>query len=353
MNLERAPGPSTESSRLQYFTCSLFYAILGRFKVELDLRVQSFLPNQPVVQESSAKTVAGHEKRIDEGAMKIINSILEMQRVADKLRRLGRSIGLVPTMGYLHEGHLSLARIARGESNVVVVSIFVNPTQFAPNEDLDAYPRDLERDESLCRDEGVDIVFYPKVEEMYQPGNSVCVTEDRLSLGLCGCSRPSHFQGVCTVVAKLFNIVQPDVAVFGKKDYQQLRVLEQMTKDLNFPVKIISGPIMREEDGLAMSSRNGYLSSEERAQAPDINQALQRAQDMYAEGERDAQKIQRAIVTLIEQIPMAKIDYVEIVDERTLEPLAGRILTRTLVAVAVYLGKTRLIDNVVLGDQIG
>ena len=280
--------------------------------------------------------------------MKVIESIPKMQRTAAEMRREGRKIGFVPTMGYLHEGHLSLVRIAREKSDVLVVSIFVNPTQFAPNEDLDSYPRDFERDERLCREEGVDIVFYPAAEEMYLPDNSVYVTEDRLSLGLCGSTRPTHFRGVCTVVAKLFNIVQPDLAVFGQKDYQQLRVIRQMTQDLNFPLEVIGGPIVREEDGLAMSSRNKHLSPEERSQALAVNRSLQRAQDLYESGETDARIIRQAVVAVIEQSPLAKIDYVEVVDERTLEPVCGPIRSLALIAVAVYFGGTRLIDNRIL-----
>ncbi len=240
---------------------------------------------------------------------------------------------------------MSLVRIARRESDIVVVSIFVNPTQFAPSEDLDSYPRDLERDLGICRAEGVDIVFCPYAGEMYLPQNSVHVAEERISRGLCGRTRPTHFQGVCTVVAKLFNTVQPDLAVFGEKDYQQLRILQQMTQDLNFPVQIISGPIVREEDGLAMSSRNKYLSPEERAQALVINRALERAQELAASGENDARSIRQAVVSIIEQSPLAAIDYVEIVDERTFEPVKGPINSLVLIAVAIYFGKTRLIDN--------
>ena len=281
--------------------------------------------------------------------MDILRTPADMQQRARELRAAGRRIGFVPTMGFLHEGHLSLMHLARRHSDVVVVSIFVNPTQFAPNEDLDKYPRDFARDEALCRQAGADIVFYPEARDMYAPNASVYVVEESLSRGLCGASRPGHFRGVCTVVAKLFNMVLPDVAVFGEKDAQQLRIIERMVRDLNFPVRILRGPTVREPDGLAMSSRNGYLSRDERKQAGLLKRALDKAALMYSELDmRDAKKIKESIVKVILHGPDARVDYVEIVDDRTLEPVET-IDRRCLIALAVYVGKTRLIDNLVIG----
>lgn len=270
-----------------------------------------------------------------------------MQREALDLRRAGRRIGLVPTMGALHEGHLSLVRLAREHADVVVVSIFVNPTQFGPAEDLAKYPRDFERDEKRCREAGADIVFYPSAGDVYAPGHSAWVSEDKLSAGLCGRSRPGHFRGVCTVVAKLFNLVLPDVAVFGEKDGQQLRVIERMVRDLNFPVRIVRGPTVREPDGLAMSSRNRFLSPDERRQALCLRRALDRAEELYRGGERGADRIAAAMHDVIAREPAARADYVEIVDDATLEPVT-RLERPALVALAVFVGKTRLIDNTVL-----
>jgi pantoate--beta-alanine ligase len=272
-----------------------------------------------------------------------------MQSRAREWRKAGRTIGFVPTMGFLHEGHLSLVRLAREYADVVVVSIFVNPTQFGPNEDLDAYPRDFERDEALCREEGVDAVFYPSAEEMYSDNASVYVNDDQLTKTLCGAKRPGHFQGVLTVVAKLFNIVLPDVAVFGQKDAQQLRVIEQMVADLNFPLRVVPGPIVREADGLAMSSRNKYLSVAQRKEALCLRRALDAAEALYGEGESDAVRIKQAMRDLIEPVTEAEIDYIELVDWTTLEPVA-RIEGTTLIALAVQVGPARLIDNALLKD---
>ncbi|MDZ8117162.1 pantoate--beta-alanine ligase [Pontiella agarivorans] len=279
--------------------------------------------------------------------MKIIESPREMQQTALELKRAGKTIGFVPTMGFLHEGHLSLIEAARSQCDVLVVSIFVNPAQFGPNEDLDAYPRDFERDESLCVEEGVDILFYPEGEGMYASDASCWVDETRLSVGLCGGSRPGHFRGVCTVVAKLFNLVQPDRAVFGEKDAQQLRVIERMVRDLNFPVKIIRGPIVREPDGLAMSSRNRYLNAEQRRQALCLKQALDLAESLVAEGDRSVESIRQQMRVLIGTVSGAEIDYIEFVDDVTMAPVEV-IESETLVALAVKIGATRLIDNMVL-----
>ena len=280
--------------------------------------------------------------------MQIIRSPAEIQKTVLALRAQGARIGFVPTMGYLHEGHSSLLRLARRDADILVVSIFVNPTQFGPGEDFSEYPRDFQRDEDLCRREATDLLFFPSVTDMYPADSSVFVTEEKLSHGLCGAARPGHFRGVCTVVAKLFNIVQPDIAVFGEKDGQQLRIIERMVRDLNFPVRIIRGPTLREWDGLAMSSRNLYLSPEERKQALCLRRALDRAEGLYRQGERKVDRIVAAMGMVIRHSPAARIDYVEIVDDLSLETVEV-IEKPCLVALAVFLGKTRLIDNMVLG----
>jgi pantoate--beta-alanine ligase len=279
--------------------------------------------------------------------MEIIRTPEAMQQRALDVKRQGKRIGFVPTMGFLHEGHLSLMRLARNRCDVLVVSIFVNPAQFGPNEDLSAYPRDFERDEQLCERAAVDIVFYPEPGAMYAADASVWVDEVKLSAGLCGAARPGHFRGVCTVVAKLFNVVQPDLAVFGEKDAQQLRIIERMVRDLNIPVTIVRGPIVREADGLAMSSRNKYLSVTQRANALCLQRALQRAQSLVAKGERTAAVIGQAMRELIEGVPEAAIDYIEFVEDQTLAPV-DCIEGRILVALAVKIGSTRLIDNALL-----
>ncbi len=279
--------------------------------------------------------------------MKIIQSPKEMQEHALELKRAGRLIGFVPTMGFLHEGHLSLMRIAREQCDVLVVSIFVNPAQFGPNEDLDAYPRDFERDESLCDGEGVDIVFYPEPANMYADDTSVWVDEESLSNVLCGASRAGHFRGVCTVVAKLFNLVQPDLAVFGEKDAQQLRIIERMVRDLNFPVRIVRGPIVREPDGLAMSSRNKYLSDAQRANALCLKRSLELVREIMDAGEQDVDSLKQAVNRLIAGVPDANIEYIEFVDDASLVPVE-RIEGCVLVAIAVKIGTTRLIDNAVV-----
>lgn len=279
--------------------------------------------------------------------MEIIHTPDVMQQHALELKRSGQVVGFVPTMGFLHEGHLSLMRLAREKCDVLVVSIFVNPTQFAPNEDLDAYPRDFERDEMLCENESVDIVFYPEPENMYSDDASVWVDEESLSGVLCGASRPGHFRGVCTVVAKLFNIVQPDLAVFGEKDAQQLRIIERMVRDLNFPVTITRGPIVRETDGLAMSSRNKYLSESQRENALCLRRALDCAQALVEDGERDVAVIKQAMLDLIGGVRNAVVDYIEFVDDGTLDKVE-LVRNKTLVAIAVRIGSTRLIDNMVM-----
>jgi pantoate--beta-alanine ligase len=278
--------------------------------------------------------------------MKIINTPVEMQQVTQTLRRAGKRIGFVPTMGYLHTGHLSLVQIARENADSVVASIFVNPAQFGPNEDLSAYPRDFARDEKLCREAGVDWLFYPTPENVYLSGHSIWIDEESLSGVLCGASRPGHFRGVCTVVAKLLNMVLPDFMVLGEKDAQQLRVLRRMVRDLNFPVEIISGPTVREVDGLAMSSRNKYLTPTERKEAVCLFQSLEIARALFAAGERNAEKIKATMYTVIEKTS-GQIDYIELVDNETLQ-VVKIIEKQVLVALAVKFSGARLIDNVVL-----
>ena len=284
--------------------------------------------------------------------MEIVDKIPELREKISAFKDKGKSVGFVPTMGYLHEGHLSLVRKAKEENDVVVVSIFVNPTQFAPGEDFERYPRDVERDRALLEKEGVDVLFIPSVEEMYPGGFSTYVEVLNLTEGLCGAKRPGHFRGVTTVVAKLLNIVMPDKAYFGKKDYQQLKVIERMVKDLNFPVKIVGCPIVREPDGLAMSSRNVYLSLEERKAATILYRSLLLAKEYYEKGGRDAEELKEKIVSFISAEPLVKkIDYVEIVDGETLNPVE-KLYPGVLVALAVFVGNARLIDNWVVGEEL-
>ncbi len=279
--------------------------------------------------------------------MKVINTISQMRAWRQAQNSSGFSVGFVPTMGYLHEGHLSLIREAKKHAQKIVVSIYVNPTQFAPGEDLDAYPRDFKRDEQLCAAEGVDAVFYPSGEEMYLPQHKTFVVTEHLAEKLCGRSRPTHFRGVTTIVAKLFNIVQPQVAVFGQKDAQQAIIIRRMVEDLNFPVQIVTAPIVREADGLAMSSRNKYLSDKERQEAVFISRSLQLAREAFANGTRDLASIRRQMETLLRENTSARIDYIEFTDAETLgEPKPRE--APVLLAMAAYFGKTRLIDNTIL-----
>ena len=280
--------------------------------------------------------------------MRIIASPSEMQAWALQLRCDGRRIGLVPTMGFLHEGHLSLIRIARRHSDVVVVSLFVNPAQFGPTEDFNDYPRDPERDVELCGAEGVEVVFSPDASDMYCPDHSTNVEETSLSSRLCGPARPGHFRGVATVVAKLFNLIQPTVAVFGRKDYQQALVIGRMVRDLDFPVRIVTAPTVRESDGLAMSSRNRYLSPEDRSRAAEIVGALRRAEELHASGTKNAGSLRRAVTRHLGRAGLDP-EYVETVDAVTLEPVET-VERPTLLALAVRVGRTRLIDNTVLGS---
>ncbi len=277
--------------------------------------------------------------------MRIIHSVDEMQQIANKYRSWDKSIGFVPTMGYLHEGHLSLVRKAKEDNDVVFVSIFVNPLQFAPNEDLDKYPRDLKRDEELLEKEGVDFVFYPAVEEMYPDGFQTYVEVEKLTKVLEGKSRPTHFKGVTTVVLKLFNITKPHKAYFGKKDAQQLIVIKRMVKDLNLDIEIVGMPIVREEDGLAMSSRNKYLNEEERKQAVCLYKSLKKAEELINSGETNADKIIGEMKRVIDNYPLAEIDYISINRLSDLEELKTIEKGNTLVSLAVRIGQTRLIDN--------
>lgn len=283
--------------------------------------------------------------------MKIITSVQEMQQAALMLKRQGRRIAFVPTMGFLHEGHASLLREGRRQGDVLVLSIFVNPTQFGPNEDLDRYPRNLEGDCALAEACGTDIVFAPTAREMYPPGFQTTVSLGPLTAPLCGASRPGHFNGVAVVVTKLFGIVQPDIALFGKKDFQQLAVIRQMTADLNLAVEIVGMPIVREADGLAMSSRNSYLSAGERQQALCLYRALLAARELFGQGETSVERLLAAARARIEESPAAVIDYLELRDGVTLEP-AATAGAGTLLALAVKIGSTRLIDNTVLGDDL-
>ncbi len=277
--------------------------------------------------------------------MRIIYDAKEMQGIADKYREWGKTIGFVPTMGYLHEGHLSLVRQAKKDNDVVFVSIFVNPLQFAPNEDFDRYPRDLKRDEGLLEKEGVDFLFYPSVEDMYPKGFQTYVEVEKLTKVLEGKSRPTHFRGVTTVVAKLFNITKPHRAYFGKKDAQQLIVIKRMVEDLNMDIEIIGMPIVREEDGLAMSSRNKYLKDEERAQAVCLYKALKRAEELISGGEESADVVVNEMRKVIEGYPLAEIDYISVNRISDLEELKRIEKGNTLVSLAVRIGNTRLIDN--------
>lgn len=279
--------------------------------------------------------------------MQIAYTIKEVREQVKAWKKEGLTVGLVPTMGYLHEGHASLIKKAVEDNDRVVTSIFVNPTQFAPTEDLESYPRDLEKDSRLCESLGVNLIFHPEPEEMYAPDFCTWVDMDVLSKTLCGKSRPIHFRGVCTVVSKLFNIVTPDRAYFGQKDAQQLAIIRRMVRDLNMDIEIVGCPIVREEDGLAKSSRNTYLNEEERKAALVLSQSIFLGQKMVREGETDAAKIKAAMTEKIQSEPLARIDYVEIVDGLSMQPV-DTVKSQTLAAIAVYIGKTRLIDNFIV-----
>lgn len=276
--------------------------------------------------------------------MKVVHTIAEVREIVKTWRKDGKSVGFVPTMGYLHEGHQSLIDCSVKENDKTVVSIFVNPMQFGVNEDLDSYPRDLQRDSKLCETSGADLIFNPESSEMYKDGFSSFVDMSVLTEDLCGKSRPVHFRGVCTVVTKLFNIVKPDRAYFGEKDAQQLAVIRHMVDDLNMDIEIIGCPIVRENDGLAKSSRNTYLSEEERKASLILSKTIKLGREMAKNGEKDCKKIIDAMKQNIETEKLAKIDYVKIVDAFTMQPVE-KIEEPILCAIAVYIGKTRLIDN--------
>jgi pantoate--beta-alanine ligase len=279
--------------------------------------------------------------------MKTINSISGMRKKALKWKQEGLSVALVPTMGFFHEGHLSLMRMAKSKADLVVVSLFVNPAQFGPNEDLSRYPRDFERDSKLAERQGVGCLFCPGAGDIYPPGFQTWVRVEGLGQGLCGASRPEHFRGVATIVAKLLIIVQPDMAIFGQKDFQQLQVIRRMVRDLNIPVNIIAHPIVREPDGLAMSSRNTYLDAKERESALSLFQALRLAEKMVANGCRSGPEVIQAIRNHIQSFDNTKIDYIFLGDPESLEE-CQEIVGGALLALAVWIGKTRLIDNTLL-----
>ena len=280
--------------------------------------------------------------------MQVVRKIKEMQEISDQLRHEGKRIGLVPTMGYLHEAHLSLVRKAKGSCDVVVASIFVNPTQFGPGEDFKRYPRDEEGDKTKLEAEGVGFLFIPEINDMFPSGYQTYVDVTEVSTGLCGDFRPGHFRGVATVVAKLFNIVKPHAAVFGEKDYQQLIVIKKMVKDLDFDLEIIPGILVREEDGLAMSSRNAYLSPEERRRALILYRSLTKGRDLFTSGERKASVLLRTVKESIESVDGVSLQYVEIRDAETFQKIEN-VNKPFVMAVAAAVGKTRLIDNMIIG----
>ena len=274
----------------------------------------------------------------------VIKTVREVREHVRAWRNEGLNVGLVPTMGFLHEGHRGLIERAVAENDRVVVSVFINPIQFAPNEDLESYPRDIEADRALCTDAGAAMIFNPEPAEMYPQGFCTAVDMNGLKFELCGKSRPIHFSGVCTVVTKLFNIVGPDRAYFGQKDAQQLAIIRRMVRDLNMPLEVVGCPIVREEDGLAKSSRNTYLNEQERAAALILSKTIFLGQKLVDEGERDAKKLIAAMEANIATEPLARIDYVDVVDAENIERI-DRLEGEVLVAMAVYIGKTRLIDN--------
>lgn len=285
------------------------------------------------------------------GNLKVIESAKAMQSHCEQFRLAGKKISFVPTMGYFHEGHLSLMKEARRIADHVVVSIYVNPTQFGPKEDFSKYPRDFDRDEDMAKSVGVDVIFFPSNQDMYPEGYQTYVNVEKVTENLCGLSRPGHFRGVTTVCCKLFNIMKPHSAVFGRKDFQQLAAIKRMVTDLNMDLEIVGMPTFREPDGLAMSSRNVYLSKEERTSALTLVSSLKTAQKLYAEGERNAVKIIRQAEKLITSAPFTAIDYIKICDAATLEDVL-EIKGEVVMALAVKVGKTRLIDNSVLGEKL-
>lgn len=281
--------------------------------------------------------------------MEIFKNLRHLQNTIKTIKMGGKSIGFVPTMGYLHEGHLTLVREARKRSDIVVVSIFVNPLQFGPKEDFSRYPRDIERDKKMLMEEGTDILFLPEVLDMYSDDFQTYVEVTKVTKTLCGASRPGHFRGVATVVLKLFNAVKPDYAFFGEKDFQQLVTIKRMVEDLNLDIEIVGVPIVREPDGLAMSSRNSYLNEKERESALCLYKAIQRAKELVSKGERDVKVILSEVTNVVKNTPLTKIDYVKLCNPKTLEYIEdGVLVDKTLLALAVFVGNTRLIDNTIL-----
>jgi pantoate--beta-alanine ligase len=278
--------------------------------------------------------------------MKVIETIKEMKELAFQARGAGKIITFVPTMGYFHEGHLSLMREGRKRGDLLIVSLFVNPTQFGPSEDYKNYPRDFERDGKMAQEVGVDILFTPEAMEMYPPDHQTIVRVEKVTQNLCGKSRPTHFQGVTTVVLMLFEIVMPHVAIFGEKDYQQLVTIQQMVRDLHMSVEVLGMPTVREADGLAMSSRNTYLLPEERKAALSLHRSLQKAKELLQKGERKADRIIHEVRGILQSEPLVRVDYAQICDAYTLQDI-DRIEGDVVIALAAYLGKTRLIDNLV------
>lgn len=279
--------------------------------------------------------------------MQVINDLQQMQQLALDWRAQGDRIALVPTMGYLHQGHLSLMEHGRTQADRLVVSIFVNPTQFGPQEDLERYPRNFQQDCQLAQQVGVDVIFAPDAADMYPPGYQTYVTVENVTRGLCGASRPTHFRGVATVVLKLFNLVQPHIAVFGEKDYQQLITVQRLAADLNLPVQVVGQPLVREADGLALSSRNVYLSPAERLSALKLSQTLSRARDLVLAGERSRDDLLAALTPLLHSDPAIRVDYLALVDNQTLEEIS-QISGPARLAIAAWVGSTRLIDNILL-----
>lgn len=280
--------------------------------------------------------------------MQTIKSVSEMQSQVFGLRKQGRKIGLVPTMGALHAGHLSLIRLAREKCDVLIVTIFVNPTQFGPSEDLDRYPQTFENDSKMCVEEGVDIIFCPPREEIYPADFSTYIVEERIGKSLCGVSRPGHFRGVCTVVAKLFNICLPDVAVFGQKDAQQTAIIKRMVRDLNFNIEVVSAPTVREPDGLAMSSRNVYLNTQQREEALKMYRALRAGKTLAEEGITQVDRIEAEVTHYLRGGRRLRVIYVATVNRDTLEPLRTLLPGKSLLAIACWVDEVRLIDNVLL-----
>lgn len=283
--------------------------------------------------------------------MELIETVRDMQDFSESLRLRGKRIAFVPTMGYLHDGHLELMKEGKKRADCLVTSIYVNPTQFGPNEDLDKYPRDFERDERLSGDVGVDVIFYPANSQMYPENYHTYVTVEDISTNLCGLTRPTHFRGVATVCAKLFNIVKPHVTIFGRKDFQQLAVIKRMVADLNMDIEVVGIPTVREPDGLAMSSRNAYLKKDERESALSLSRSLKLAKSLYDQGQRDAGIIIKEVKGFIEKHPGTRIDYAKICDAETMKDV-GHLDGRSVLALAVWVGTPRLIDNYVFGENI-